>query len=285
MKRLLFVLSAVLVLVVGRPAAPAGAGGWAATYLDPLPAQFRPGVTYTVGFWVLQHGTHPFEGDLGKTGLRLSGEGGKALTFDGTALPEPGHYVTSIVVPQGTWKVEGVQGFFEEHDVGTLTVPGVLKVNPPAKDLRGDGKDYWGAIRPPGFPPGKGGPVQDPATAAAQAGGAAVTGNAAPGAAGSGAAGSGAPGSGAAGSGAVGSGAVGSGAAGSEGVGSVGAASAGGAGPVSEAGQGAGLPAYTLLLAGLGGAVLALLVVRLARRHPMDESTGPDKTDTITISG
>ncbi|WP_157246229.1 hypothetical protein [Nonomuraea typhae] len=245
MKRLLFVLSATLVLAVGRLAAPAGAGGWAATYLDPLPAQFRPGVTYTVGFWVLQHGTHPFEGDLGTTGLRLSGPAGKALTFDGTALPEPGHYVTSIVVPEGTWKVEGVQGFFKEHDVGTLTVPGALKVNPPPKDLRGDGKDYWGAIRPPGFPPGKGGPVQDPATAAAQAGGAAATESAAPGAAGS----------------------------------------AGGAGPASWAGPGAGLPAYTLLPAGLGGAVLALLVVRLARRHPRHESTGPDKTDIIPTSG
>ncbi|MEV4888056.1 hypothetical protein AB0K48_01520 [Nonomuraea sp. NPDC055795] len=237
MRRLLFVLSATLVLAAGWLATPANAGGWAMTYLDPLPDRFQPGTTYTVGFWVLQHGTHPFEGDLGKTGLRLTAADGKVMTFDGTARPEAGHYVTSIAVPEGTWKVEGVQGLFKEHDVGTLTVPGALKVNPPPKDLRGDGKDYWGAIRPPGFPAGGSADRVAAAPASAPASALAPAPVSAPAPAG------------------------------------------------KAADEAAGFPPYTLLLAGLGGAVIALAGVRLARRRPLDETPADDKADTITVSG
>ncbi|MBB5084541.1 hypothetical protein [Nonomuraea endophytica] len=232
MRRLLFVLSATLVLAAGWLATPANAGGWAMTYLDPLPAQFQPGTSYTVGFWVLQHGTHPFDGDLGKTGLRLTAADGKVMTFDGTAQPEAGHYVTSIAVPKGTWKVEGIQGLFKEHDVGTLTVPGGLKINPAPEDLRGDGKDYWGAIRPPGFPAGGSADRVVAAPAAASALAPAPVSAPAP----------------------------------------------------APTGETAGFPPYALLLAGVGGAVVALAGVRLARRRPMDETPADDK-DTITVSG
>ncbi|ANZ36434.1 hypothetical protein BBK82_10540 [Lentzea guizhouensis] len=44
----------------------AHAGGWAVTYLDPVPS-FQADVPHTIGYRVLQHGTRPFEGDLGGT--------------------------------------------------------------------------------------------------------------------------------------------------------------------------------------------------------------------------
>ncbi|WP_431910846.1 hypothetical protein [Nonomuraea jabiensis] len=156
MKRILAVLAAAAALALGGLPA-AAAGGWAVTYLDPVPSRFEGGTSYAVGFWVLQHGSHPFEGDLGAVGLRFTGADGKSLLFGGTALPEAGHYATSVVVPEGVWKVEGVQGLFQPYEVGTLTVPGGLKVKPVPSGLVApmpEGKSFWGAVRPPGFPDG-----------------------------------------------------------------------------------------------------------------------------------
>ncbi|MET7328066.1 hypothetical protein [Nonomuraea sp. NPDC005650] len=153
MKRILAVLAAAAALALGALPA-AAAGGWAVTYLDPAPSRFEGGTSYALGFWVLQHGSHPFEGDLGAVGLRFTGEGGKSLLFDGTALPEAGHYATSVVVPEGVWKVEGVQGLFQPYEVGTLTVPGGLKVNPVPPEMAAPlpaAESFWGAVRPPGF--------------------------------------------------------------------------------------------------------------------------------------
>ncbi|MBB5785118.1 hypothetical protein [Nonomuraea jabiensis] len=156
MKRILAVLAAAAALALGGLPA-AAAGGWAVTYLDPVPSRFEGGTSYALGFWVLQHGSHPFEGELGAVGLRFTRADGKSLLFDGTALPEAGHYATSVVVPEGVWKVEGVQGLFQPYEVGTLTVPGGLKVKPVPAELVAPmpaGKSFWGAVRPPGFPDG-----------------------------------------------------------------------------------------------------------------------------------
>ncbi|MGV9374874.1 hypothetical protein ACWDRB_03620 [Nonomuraea sp. NPDC003707] len=158
MKRILAVLAAavagtVALVLGGLPAA--AAGGWAVTYLDPAPSRFEGGTSYALGFWVLQHGSHPFAGDLGAVGLRFTGADGKSLRFGGTALPEAGHYATSVVVPEGVWKVEGVQGLFQPYVVGTLTVPGGLKVDPVPAEMvapMSAEKSFWGAVRPPGFP-------------------------------------------------------------------------------------------------------------------------------------
>ena len=98
MRRLRVVLLLVLVAVGLAPAMPAHAGGWAVTLLDPLPDRFEAGRAYTVGYWVLQHGSHPFEGELGKTGLRLVGPGGER-EFIGQPLPEAAHYAVSFAVP------------------------------------------------------------------------------------------------------------------------------------------------------------------------------------------
>ncbi|MFI6797298.1 hypothetical protein [Streptosporangium canum] len=166
MKRILLIL-AILAPVLAL-AAPARAGGWAVTYMDPAPADMRPHTTYTLGFWLLQHGTHPYEGtDLGEVGLKFT-DGKKTLGFSGVELREPAHYAAAISLPPGTWKVEGVQGWFAPYTIGTLSVPGSLKVDPIPEDLRQaiDGqtprKDHWGEIRPPGFPAGTASPSPSP---------------------------------------------------------------------------------------------------------------------------
>ncbi|MFC4112218.1 hypothetical protein [Nonomuraea zeae] len=271
------VLAAVVALVAGGvPAAAAAAGGWAVTYLDPSPSRFEGGKPYAMAFWVLQHGTHPFEGqDLGPVGLRLTGEDGKSLLFGGTALPEKGHYATSVVVPEGVWKVEGIQGMFQPYDVGTLTVPGALKVNPVDPELiaavKSSGQSYWGAVRPPGFPPG---------AAAAKAGQPEAAATASPPA-------TGAPGLGQA----QGQAESATGASADEPAKAANAAGGEGAGA-------GGVPAYTLLIAAVGGALLAVAALRLpvmsrlwrsARRsrHQEDEPDPPvdSAAETIVISG
>ncbi|MFB4265226.1 hypothetical protein [Nonomuraea sp. GTA35] len=235
----------IAALVVGGTPAVA-AGGWAVTYLDPAPSRFEGGTSYALGFWVLQHGTHPFEGKMEPVGLRLTGQDGRSLEFKGTALPEAAHYLASVVVPEGVWKVEGVQGPFQPYEVGTLTVPGALRIKPVAPELVAaigqGGHDYWGDVRPPGFEPGDGsamtaGPAPVPVPASAPA----------------------AP---------------------------VVAAS-----PAARAGDPGGVPAYTLLLAAAGGAVVAWAALGLPvmlRRRREEQPDRPDHRspeDTIVISG
>ncbi|MBB2742235.1 UNVERIFIED_ORG: hypothetical protein FHR35_002057 [Microbispora rosea subsp. rosea] len=156
MRRLLVALAAMAAILAPALPAQARAGFWAVTELDPLPAEVRPDVSYTVGFWVLQHGTHPYEGPGGlePIGLRLTGEDGTTLTFGGTPLPEPAHYATSIKVPAGRWRVQGLQGMFAPYEIGTLTVPGGLKAAPPQFPVPAGTEvmDFWGPVKPPGFP-------------------------------------------------------------------------------------------------------------------------------------
>ncbi|MEW9528896.1 hypothetical protein [Microbispora sp. NPDC049125] len=153
---LMTVLATALVTVLAT-ASPASAGAWAVTELDPLPPAVKPDIGYTIGYWVLQHGTHPIYGSSVEpvvTGLRLTGENGKRLTYEGTSLPEPGHYAVTVKVPAGRWHVESLQGEFAPYDIGTLAVPGGLTLSPPMfPPPEGiDVTDYWGAVKPPGFP-------------------------------------------------------------------------------------------------------------------------------------
>ncbi|MGN9841711.1 hypothetical protein ACTMTI_26655 [Nonomuraea sp. H19] len=258
MKRILAMLvAAVAALAVGAVPA-AGAGGWAVTYLDPLPSRFAGGSPYALGFWVLQHGNHPFEGDIGTVGLRFTREkDGKSLSFKGTALPEAGHYATSVVVPEGVWRVEGIQGLFRPHRVGTLEVPGALEIDPVPEEViagfEANGKDYWGAVRPPGFPVLKGGVV------ASDVGAAVATGPVAPSSSASA------------------------------------SASPVAQGQVAQGRDSGGVPAYTLLIATAGGALLAVAALRWSalsrlphpsRRKDDDQDPPVDASaETITISG
>ncbi|GAA3441229.1 hypothetical protein [Planomonospora venezuelensis] len=158
MRRILLIITiAVSALAV---AAPARAGGWAVTLMDPAPAAMRPDTTYTLGFWMLQHGTHPYEGDdLGEVALEF-GDGKTTVRFSGVELKEPAHYAAAISLPAGTWKVRAIQGWFAPYEVGTLTVPGDLEIAPLPADLKQaiesqtDRRDHWKEIRPPGIPAG-----------------------------------------------------------------------------------------------------------------------------------
>jgi hypothetical protein len=135
---------------------PAAAGGWAVTVVDPLPSAIEAGTAYEVKFWVLQHGTHPYNwgepSSIGEVGLTLADTQGTTVSFRGRALAEPAHYVTTLTVPRaGRWRVTGVQGVFANFHVGTLTVPGTLTaLGVPAAPSPADLQKYWpGPVRPP----------------------------------------------------------------------------------------------------------------------------------------
>ncbi|GAA5080277.1 hypothetical protein GCM10023259_087270 [Thermocatellispora tengchongensis] len=151
-------LAALAVSALAAPARAESAGGWAVTYLDPVPAKWEPRATYTIGFWLLQHGTHPYVGrDLGRVALRFDDGEGTVLEFDAVELREPGHYAAAVALPGRTWRVEALQGWFMPYEIGTLTVPGSLKIEPIPEEFRRsienqEPQDYWGEVRPPGFP-------------------------------------------------------------------------------------------------------------------------------------
>ncbi|GLZ34482.1 hypothetical protein Lesp02_66690 [Lentzea sp. NBRC 105346] len=140
------IVALVLALLLITPAAHAG--NWAVTYVDPTPS-FEADRSYTVGYWVLQHGNHPYGGDLGKTGFRFVG-GGKPYEFTGVALRETAHYAVAFTLPAGRYRVLAIQGPFADHEVGTLTVPGTLSVKPVEhyKPWEGAAKT-WVDIKPP----------------------------------------------------------------------------------------------------------------------------------------
>lgn len=134
-------------LLISAPSASAGA--WAVTYLDPVPS-IQPSVTHTVGYWVLQHGTHPYAGDdLGKTGLRFR-SGSDERVFTGVPLGQAAHYAVTFSLPAGSYEVFGVQGMFPDHALGSLTVPGTLLIKPPDPQMaRGKVEGPWQEIAPP----------------------------------------------------------------------------------------------------------------------------------------
>ncbi|MDG4820448.1 hypothetical protein O7635_01095 [Asanoa sp. WMMD1127] len=149
--------AALLAVAVGAIAAPgpARAGGWASAVLEPMPAQLRPHQTYTVGLWVLQHGFHPYEGELDKVALRLVDSRGTVTTYDAVKLPEPGHYAVSIVLPhEGAFAVTGIQGWFPEYEIGTISTDGGLRQLPTvAAPTEQHLAEYWpGAVKPPVLP-------------------------------------------------------------------------------------------------------------------------------------
>ena len=144
----------LLVLATGLLAAPpALAGGWAETVLDPPPARVEAGVTYTFGYWVLQHGSDPMQSDPdGSSGLRATDESGEEVLFPGTKSATDGHYSTEVVFPHdGTWTISTIPTqVFPDELVATVTVPGGVEIAP--SEVRQRASYEWGPVRP-SFPP------------------------------------------------------------------------------------------------------------------------------------
>ncbi|MPZ79414.1 MAG: hypothetical protein GEV28_03065 [Actinophytocola sp.] len=152
MKRILVVLGTVLASGL-LATSTAQAGNWEETLLDPPPAMIEQGVTYTFGYWILQHGSYPYMGgDLGPTALLATDEKGEEVEFTGTPSMTKGHYSTEVLFPHdGTWTISS------KHDilmpdalVATVTVPGGVEIAP--SDMQKRAPYDWGVIQP-SFPP------------------------------------------------------------------------------------------------------------------------------------
>jgi hypothetical protein len=131
---------------------PAQAGNWEETLLDPPPARVEAGVTYTFGYWILQHGSYPFKGDLGKTALRATDEKGNTVDFPGIATGTPAHYSAEVVFPHdGVWTISSQHDvLMPDENVAVVTVPGRVAITP---SVMKDRAPYdWGPMRP-SFPP------------------------------------------------------------------------------------------------------------------------------------
>jgi len=148
MRWILGVVTAVAAVVA--LATPVLAGGWATTLLDPLPDRLEAGHTYTVGFWILQHGSHVSQIGLNNPGLKLVDEKGQTLAYKGVALPEGGHYATALMLPHdGDWAIFGMQAPFQDYDVGVLRVPGRVVVGPTPQPLAFQPDPSWSTVKPP----------------------------------------------------------------------------------------------------------------------------------------
>jgi hypothetical protein len=164
MRRILVVL--VTVLISGLfVTSTAQAGNWEETLLDPTPARIDPGVTYTFGYWILQHGSYPFGGDLGPTALVATDGKGDTVEFAGIATKTAAHYSAEVVFPhEGTWTIGS------EHDVlmpdalvATVVVPGAVTIAP--SEMTDRAAHDWGTVKP-SFPPNAAGTVAEPAAPA-----------------------------------------------------------------------------------------------------------------------
>jgi hypothetical protein len=142
------------VLAAGLLAAPpAQAGAWEETLLDPPPARIEAHVTYTFGYWILQHGSYPFQGgDLGLTALRATDEKGNVVDFPGTPTATDGHYSAEVVFPHaGRWTIGSHhEVIMPDALVATVTVPGGVEIAPSMMTERAPYE--WGDVRP-SFPP------------------------------------------------------------------------------------------------------------------------------------
>lgn len=110
----------VLTITMLATAAPAGAGGWAVTTLDPLAAAPVAGRPFDVGFTIRQHGQTPIS--VPDAAIVVTDEAGVVTRFGAEPIGAPGHHVATVELEGGgayTWAVD--QGFGVQ-DLGTLQV-------------------------------------------------------------------------------------------------------------------------------------------------------------------
>lgn len=99
--------------------APAAAGGWAVTTLDPLATTPVAGEPFDVGFTILQHGRTPIT--IPEAAIIVTDAAGAETRFPATPSGPEGHHVATVEIPVGgsfTWAVDG----FGLQDLGPLHV-------------------------------------------------------------------------------------------------------------------------------------------------------------------
>ena len=104
----------------GRGLAPAGAGGWAVTTIDPLAAAPVAGRPFDVGFTIRQHGQTPIS--VTNAAIIVTGADGVETRFDARPVGAPGHHVATVELPTDgahTWAVDQGLGV---QELGTLRV-------------------------------------------------------------------------------------------------------------------------------------------------------------------
>lgn len=144
---------------------PASAGNWEETLLDPPPARIEAGVTYTFGYWILQHGSYPYQGgDLGPTALRAVDEKGTVLDFPGVGTATAGHYSAEVVFPRvGRWAISSHhEVLMPDADVAVVDVPGPVVLTP--SEMTERAHYDWGPVHP-SFPSSAAALVEAPVVA------------------------------------------------------------------------------------------------------------------------
>jgi hypothetical protein len=100
----------------------AGAGGWAVTTLDAIPAPPASGQVVDVGFTIRQHGVTPVALDEG-VAIEITSTKGEVTVFPAVASGGVGHYTAPVTFPTaGTYDWAVQQGWFGEQDLGDLTI-------------------------------------------------------------------------------------------------------------------------------------------------------------------
>ena len=112
--------TAVLALATLAVAAPAGAGGWAVTTLDPLAAAPVAGQPFEVGFTIRQHGRTPVT--MEEAAIIVTDAAGVATRFAAVPQGPVGHHVATVELPaDGSYRWAVDQGLGVQ-DLGTLHV-------------------------------------------------------------------------------------------------------------------------------------------------------------------
>jgi hypothetical protein len=100
------------------------AGGWAVTTMEGVPDDIVAGQTYTVGYTILQHGSHP--ADVEETYIQITSLAtGEEILFRGESTGETGKYTAEVTFPEeGAWQWGVIQGWFGMQELGTIQAQG-----------------------------------------------------------------------------------------------------------------------------------------------------------------